>query len=111
MSHAPSSLAGRLMGVDDGSSMLDKIENMGESLIPWLQGRMKRGKAITIHQLAQLQAQRAIIEKEMLKMWTQSSSNKTRRLDAIICPIAPHPVPQMDRYNAVGYTSTFGGLL
>ena len=100
-------LAGRLMGVDDGSSMLDKIENMGESLIPWLQGRMKRGKALTIEQLARLQAQRAEIEKEMLKMWTLSSSNKTRRLDAIICPIAPHPVPQMDRYNAVGYTSSF----
>lgn len=100
-------LAGRLMGVDDGSSMLDKIESMGESLIPWLQGRMKRGKALTIDQLARLQAQRAEIELEMLKMWTLSSSSKTRRIDAIICPIAPHPVPQMDRYNAVGYTSTF----
>ncbi|KAJ5744467.1 hypothetical protein N7533_009337 [Penicillium manginii] len=100
-------LAGRLMGVDDGSSMLDKIESMGESLIPWLQGRMKRGKALTIDQLARLQAQRAEVELEMLKMWTLSSSNKSRRIDAIICPIAPHPVPQMDRYNAVGYTSTF----
>ncbi|CAI7606388.1 unnamed protein product [Penicillium pancosmium] len=100
-------LAGRLMGVDDGSSMLDKIESMGESLIPWLQGRMKRGKALTIDQLARLQAQRAEVELEMLKMWTLSSSNKGRRIDAIICPIAPHPVPQMDRYNAVGYTSTF----
>ncbi|KAJ5082714.1 hypothetical protein N7532_011757 [Penicillium argentinense] len=100
-------LAGRLMGVDDGSSMLDKIENMGESLIPWLQGRMKRGKDLSIEQLAQLQAQRAEIEKEMLKMWTLHSSNKARRVDAIICPVAPHPVPQMDRYNAVGYTSTF----
>ncbi|KAJ5224560.1 uncharacterized protein N7469_008063 [Penicillium citrinum] len=100
-------LAGRLMGVDDGSSMLDKIESMGESLIPWLQGRMKRGKALTIEQLARLHAQRAEVEKEMLKMWTLSSSNKNRRIDAIICPIAPHPVPQMDRYNAVGYTSTF----
>lgn len=100
-------LAGRLMGVDDGSSMLDLIEGMGESLIPWLQGRMKRGKALTINQLAQLQAQRAEIEKEMLKMWTMSSSSRARRVDAIVCPVAPHPVPQLDRYNAVGYTSTF----
>lgn len=99
-------LAGRLMGVDDGSSMLDLIESMGESLIPWLQGRMKRGKALTVNQLAQLQAQRADIEKEMLKMWTMSSS-RARRVDAIVCPVAPHPVPQLDRYNAVGYTSTF----
>lgn len=100
-------LAGRLMGVDDGSSMLDLIESMGESLIPWLQGRMKRGKALTINQLAQLQAQRSEIEKEMLKMWTLSSSSRARRVDAIVCPVAPHPVPQLDRYNAVGYTSTF----
>lgn len=100
-------LAGRLMGVDGGSNMLDLIESMGEPLTPWLQGRMKRGKAITINQLAQLQAERAQIEKEMMKMWTLSSSAKSRQVDAIVCPIAPHPVPQMDRYNAVGYTSTF----
>jgi hypothetical protein len=24
-----------------------------------------------------------------------------------VCPIAPHPVPELDRYNATGYTSTF----
>lgn len=101
-------LAGRLMGVDDGANMLDLIEGMGESLMPWLQGRMKRGKALTVGQLAQLHAQRADIEREMMKMWTLSSgSDRARRVDAIICPIAPHPVPQMDRYNAVGYTSTF----
>ncbi|KAJ5207915.1 hypothetical protein N7449_002294 [Penicillium cf. viridicatum] len=102
-------LAGRLMGIDDGSHMLDLIESMGEDLIPWLQGRMKRGKVLTVVQLATLQAQRAEIEKEMMKMWTLSSqsSSVTRRVDAIICPVAPHPVPELDRYNAVGYTSTF----
>ncbi|KUM58349.1 hypothetical protein ACN42_g8818 [Penicillium freii] len=102
-------LAGRLMGIDDGSHMLDLIESMGEDLIPWLQGRMKRGKALTVVQLAALQAQRAEIEKEMMKMWTLSSqaSSVGRRVDAIICPVAPHPVPELDRYNAVGYTSTF----
>ncbi|KAJ5883247.1 uncharacterized protein N7473_010133 [Penicillium subrubescens] len=100
-------LAGRLMGVDGGSNMLDLIESMGEPLTPWLQGRMKRGKALNINQLAQLQAQRAQVEKEMMKMWTLSTSSKSRQIDAIVCPIAPHPVPQMDRYNAVGYTSTF----
>ncbi|KAJ5774753.1 hypothetical protein N7457_009649 [Penicillium paradoxum] len=102
-------LAGRLMGVDDGSHMLDLIESMDEDLIPWLQGRMKRGKALTVVQLAKLQAQRAEVEKEMMKMWTLSpqASSVARRVDAIICPVAPHPVPEIDRYNAVGYTSTF----
>ncbi|KAJ5162623.1 Amidase [Penicillium coprophilum] len=101
-------LAGRLMGVDDGSHMLDLIESMGEELTPWLQGRLKRGKALTVVQLANLQAQRAEIEEEMMKMWTLTSqASVARRVDAIICPVAPHPVPELDRYNAVGYTSTF----
>ncbi|KAJ5285119.1 hypothetical protein N7524_000425 [Penicillium chrysogenum] len=81
-------LAGRLMGIDDGSHMLDLIESMGGG---------------------PHSAQRAEIEKEMMKMWTLSSqaSSVARRVDAIICPVAPHPVPEIDRYNAVGYTSTF----
>lgn len=99
-------VAGRLMGVDDGSSMMDLIESMGESLIPWLQGRYGRGKALNVNQLAALHTQRSQLEKEMLKMWTLGVSRE-RRVDAIICPVAPHPVPQMDRYNAVGYTSSF----
>jgi len=99
-------VAGRLMGADGGSTMLDLIESQGETLMPWLQGWMKRGKALNMDQLAQLQDQRAGIEKEMLKMWTLNESH-TRRVDAIVCPVAPHPVPELDRYNAVGYTSAF----
>ncbi|KAJ5544387.1 Amidase [Penicillium frequentans] len=99
-------VTGRLMGVDDGSTMMDLIEGMGESLIPWLQGRYGRGKALNVNQLAALHTQRSQLEKEMLKMWTLGVSRE-RRVDAIICPVAPHPVPQMDRYNAVGYTSSF----
>ncbi|OJJ34988.1 hypothetical protein ASPWEDRAFT_487705 [Aspergillus wentii DTO 134E9] len=101
-------LAGRLMGVDDGSTMMDLLESTGEPLIPWLQGRMRRGKALTVVQLAQLQAQRAAVEKELLKMWTLGGV--TRQIDAIIVPVAPHPVPELDRYNAVGYTSSFNLL-
>lgn len=100
-------IAGRLMGIDDGSNMLDLIEGMDEELIPWLEGRMKRGKAMEVTQLARLQAQRAEVEKEMMKMWSQSPESRARSVDAIICPVAPHPVPEIDRYNAVGYTSAF----
>jgi len=28
-------------------------------------------------------------------------------IDAFICPVAPHPVPPIDRYNGVSYTSSF----
>ena len=83
--------------------MMDLLEKTGEPLIPWLQGRMKRGQEISLTQLGQLQEQRSLIEREMLKMWTLHG----RRIDAIIHPVAPHPVPEIDRYNAVGYTSSF----
>ncbi|PLB48315.1 alpha-glucosidase [Aspergillus steynii IBT 23096] len=96
-------IAGRLMGADGGNSMMDLLDKTGEPLIPWLQGRTKRGKEMTVTQLGQLQAQRSVIERELLKMWNQNG----RRVDAIIHPVAPHPVPEIDRYNAVGYTSSF----
>ncbi|KAL5362189.1 alpha-glucosidase [Aspergillus floccosus] len=97
-------VAGRLMGADGGNAMMDLIESTGEPLIPWLQGRTKRGRELTVSQLGQLQAQRSQLEREMLKMWTAEGG---RRVDAIIHPLAPHPVPELDRYNAVGYTSSF----
>lgn len=99
-------LAGRLMDVDGGGPMLDLIEKTSEPLTPWLQGRMSRRKPITVEQLCQLQSERMVIEREMMKVWT-AGDDRTRQIDAIICPVAPHPVPEIDRYNAVGYTSTW----
>ena len=99
-------IAGRLMGVDGGATMLDILEKTGEPLIPWLEGRTKRGNPLTLAQLAQLQEQRSAVEKELLAMWTIGGFY-TDRVDAIITPVAPHPVPEIDRYNAVGYTSSF----
>jgi Asp-tRNA(Asn)/Glu-tRNA(Gln) amidotransferase A subunit family amidase len=99
-------VAGRLMGVDGGGHMLDTLESGSEPLIPWLQGRTKRGKPLSVEQLAHLQDQRSAIEKELLGMWALNG-DRTKRVDAIITPVAPHPVPEIDRYNAVGYTSSF----
>ena len=101
------SLANALMSVDGGGHMLNLIESTGEPLIPWLQSRTKRGTPKTLAQLYELQARRSRIEKALIKMWTVPGSDKARRVDAIIHPIAPHPVPELDRYNAVGYTSSF----
>lgn len=36
-------------------------------------------------------------------MWRDT----TGEIDAFICPVAPHPVPPIDRYNGAGYTSSF----
>ncbi|KAL1952505.1 hypothetical protein VTO42DRAFT_5178 [Malbranchea cinnamomea] len=100
------SLANALMSVDGGGFMMDLLESTGEPLIPWLKGRTKRGTPKTLAQLFELQGKRSRIEKALMKMWTVPGS-PTRRVDAIIHPVAPHPVPELDRYNAVGYTSSF----
>lgn len=106
-------LAGRLMEVDGNSRMMDLLESTSEPLIPWLQSWMRRRGPITEAQLNQLQAERSQIEEEMLKIWTLPEGNgfdnegPIKNIDAIICPVAPHPVPEIDRYNGVGYTSSF----
>ncbi|KAL2820686.1 fatty-acid amide hydrolase [Aspergillus granulosus] len=100
-------VAGRLMGVDGGNAMLDLVESTGETLIPWLKSRTKRGKPLTLAQLAELQAQRGEIELELRKKLWMLDSEDEQKVDAIILPVAPHPVPELDRYNAVGYTSSF----
>lgn len=102
------SIAGRLMGVDGGATMLDLIESTGETLIPWLQGRTKRGRPLLLSQLAELQAARSELERELRRgLWMQGASGHEQTVNAIIHPVAPHPVPELDRYNAVGYTSSF----
>ncbi len=55
--------------------------------------------------LMDIQAQRTELETEMLKIWRDPKTG--RQVDAIICPVAPHPVPPIDRWNGVGYTSSF----
>ncbi|KAL2823400.1 amidase signature domain-containing protein [Aspergillus cavernicola] len=101
------SLAGRLMGVDGGITMMDLLESTGEPLIPWLQGRTKRGRPLTLSQLLELQGQVSEIELELRRKLWMADSGTDQKVDAIILPVAPHPVPELDRYNAVGYTSSF----
>ena len=44
------------------------------------------------------------IETQMLRVWKDAAG---RNIDAILLPVAPHPTPPVDRWNAVGYTSSF----
>lgn len=105
-------IANKLMGIDGGNLMHDLLEQTNEPLIPWLQGRSKRRNPLTVPELCELQHQRAQVQREMMSMWTYTSpkntpGNEKRRIDAIIHPVAPHPVPEHDKYNAVGYTSSW----
>lgn len=103
------SLMNKLMGVDGASHMADLLEEMGEPLVPWMQGRFKRSKPRSFTEVRQMQAERSQLESQMLDVWyaTDENGSRNRKVDAIICPVAPHPVSPIDRWNAVGYTSSF----
>ena len=103
------SVMSKLMGVEGGGVMADMISSMQEHLVPWMETRFRKGKPQPLHRVAEMQAQRTELEREMLKLWVEDDAlgRRTQKLDAIICPIAPHPVPPIEGYNAVGMTSSW----
>ncbi|KAL2432669.1 Amidase [Exophiala dermatitidis] len=103
------SVMSKLMSVDGAGVMADMLAAMQEPLVPWMSTRFRKGKPQPLTRVAELQAQRAALEREMLGLWvsTDSQGRRSQRLDAIVCPVAPHPVPPIDAYNAVGMTSSW----
>lgn len=101
------SLANRFLGIDGNNTVLDILESTGEPLIPWLSSRVRRKKPTTLDKLLDLHVQKAKLDTEMLKAFKTKDG---RTVDAFICPIAPHPVPPIDRWNGVGYTLAFNLL-
>lgn len=96
--------ANRLMDVDGSGPILDLLAQTSEPLMPYLQGKMVRRPPLKIDQLYALQAHRKELENAIKQIWTTEDG---RRVDAIILPVAPHPVPEIDRWGGVSYTSTF----
>lgn len=103
------SVMSKLMGIEGGTVMADLIEATKEPMVPWMSTRFKRGKPRQLVDVAAIQAQRAALEREMGQLWVAQDQygRRVRKIDAIICPLASHPVPEIERYNAVGYTSSF----
>lgn len=99
------SLANKFFGIDGGNTMFDLLETTQEPLINWLSTRMRRGKQMPTDKLIEIHAQKIKLETEMLEIWKDPQTG--RRIDAIVCPVAPHPVPPIDRWNGVSYTSSF----
>lgn len=98
------SLANSFFGIEGNNFPLDILERTGEPLIPWLNARLRRKKHADLIQLSELHVTKSALEKEMLQIWRDENG---RMIDALICPVAPHPVPEIDRWNGVGYTSAF----
>lgn len=98
------SLANSFFGIGGNNHTFDILEKTGEPLIPWLDARLRRKSPADLMRLSELHARKSALEKEMLKIWRDENG---RMIDAFICPVAPHPVPEIDKWNGVGYTSAF----
>lgn len=99
------SLANIMFGVDGNNYVFDVLESTGEPLSPWLTTRLRRKNPVSLDKLREAHAKREELRNEFLKIWTDASNGK--EIDAIICPVAPHPVPHIDHWNGVSYTSSF----
>lgn len=108
--------AGKLIDADGSGPLLDLLAQTNEPLMPYLRGRTVRRAPMTIDKLYSLGAERDEIETEMRQhLWswppagaaTHDSKDLPRTIDAIICPVAAHPIPEHDRYGSLSYTLAF----
>lgn len=98
------SLASKFFTMDGNNHMLSLIEETGEPLSPWMSTRLPRKPQKSAEEIVKLHAARTQLQTELLSIWKTEDG---RRVDAIICPVAPHPVPSIDKWNSVGYTSSW----
>jgi amidase len=99
------SLGNAFFGIDGGNYMFDLLDATSEPLINWLSTRLRRKAPLSLDKVIEAHAKRTQLETEMLKIWKDPTTGRT--VDAIILPVAPHPVPPIDRWNGVSYTSSF----
>lgn len=98
------SLANALFGVEGGNAIFDLLKSANEPLSPWLKTRLRRKEALSLDNTRKLHAKRTELQKKFLTIWKDVNGID---IDAFICPVAPHPVPPIDRWNGVSYTSSF----
>lgn len=109
-----------IMSIDGANTWFDHVEATGEPMSPWLATRLKRRPAKPLDEVGKLQAQRLELQAEFQKVWkksggywrtaTSGNHDGNDELDVIIFPVAPHPVPLIDRWNTTNYTSAFNLL-
>lgn len=107
------SLANAFFTIDGANTMFDLLEATSEPLSPWLETRLRRKKKADVDKVIELQARRSEIHTQFLEVWKGGSSyqrpgqQSAGDLDILICPVAPHPTPPIDRWNTASYTSSF----
>lgn len=127
------SLTNNLLYTDGGQHKFSLLSRTEEPVIPWVAQRMKPAAPKNLEQVRALHERREQVAEDFLSVWngthgtpspdnsndhknaasdwtslglTSSPSSSTAKpVDAIICPVAPHPTPPIDRWNATGYTA------
>ena len=109
-----------IVSIDGSNSWFDHFDATSEPLSPWLQGRISRREKKTTDEIWDLQGQRTALQDQFLRVWHESggywdtkasrAKRGDRTLDAIICPMAPHPIAPIDRWNTANYTAAFNLL-
>jgi amidase len=97
------SLANAFFNIEGGNTMFNLLDSFAEPLSPWLSTRLKRKPTADLAKIMELHGKREELRKKFLGIWKDQEGE----IDAFICPVAPHAVPGIDRYNGVGYTSAF----
>jgi Asp-tRNA(Asn)/Glu-tRNA(Gln) amidotransferase A subunit family amidase len=96
-----------IMSLDGANSWFDHFEATGEPLSPWLQGRLTRRKQKSVNEIWDSKGAMLDLQKKFLPLWTPADGAP---LDALICPVMPHPIAPIDRWNTPNYTAAFNLL-
>ncbi|GAB7361887.1 hypothetical protein MBLNU230_g1925t1 [Neophaeotheca triangularis] len=105
-----------LVSLEGYNHIFSLLNKTSEPLSPWLAQRLKSRPAKPLETVRDLQAQKTDLQTAALQIWTSpnpfatSASLSKTPIDLFICPVAPHPVPGVDEWNTVSYTSAFNLL-
>lgn len=98
-------LMNKFFNSQDNHHLFSLIDQTEEPLISWLRKfGFRRRDGISLAELRELWAKRVELQQEMLKMFKTEDGQD---MDAIVLPVAPHPVPGIDEWGGVGYTGIF----
>lgn len=109
-----------IMSIDGANTWFDHFAATGEPLSPWLQGRLTRRPQKSVDEAWDLQGQKTALQTAFLDLWHEragywlTDDSRVKRgervLDALIVPVAPHPIAPIDGWNTANYTGAFNLL-
>lgn len=100
------SLTNAMLGPAGNAAQLQLMAQHGETPMGWLRDRTRAAPAKPAAAIAELHALRAAVQLELRDtLWRHPATGQ--EVDALICPVAAHPVPPIDRFVGLGWTGSF----